>query len=684
MIYKAKEIVKNSIARVNYIKPYIKKFKHLESGYIKLVIEGLKTATTVKAIKSCGKDSLVGDSLIKLLSTVDITLRDTRYFYSIDQKKTLRQSETILGNLTINYETFIGTSLEDLDAIFDNTASLTDEQKIYCSNAKKTIDAMHIYITRAVQAIKSSSIINKEKQAAYLNNIKTQKATSFEEAIQRILLLNQFTWQTGHRLVGLGRLDKILDKYYMEDISNGVLAKEEALHMIVDFYQLLHSDYWYKSDSLLGDTGQIVILGGLDKEGTFLCNDLTYLFLQAVTIVKIPDPKVLLRVSEKMPTEIMEKAVDCLKYNTGSPLFSNDDVVIPLLIDSGIDEEDAYEYVTSACWEPYIVGKSLDQNNLEVINYLEPFFDMLGNTDLTTVNSFETLVELYKKFLKDYLQKLVKKLDNILWAEAPLLSVFMPECNENKKDVSKGGAKYSNYGVTSVAMANLINSLFNIKELVFEKRIYSLYELNKTRDSNFTNDASLLTILKNMPEKYGHDDDEVAEQVNAITAVTNEVLQNHKNCFGGKVKAGLSSPSYIMKSKKFPASFDGRVKGTPFATHISCMDVGYTELVQFAGKLDYTGNRFNGNVLDFFVAPSFLEDNRDKFVSFMTKAIKVGYFQMQMNIIDSETLIAAKTNPEKHPKLIVRVWGFSSYFNDLPDSYKDVLIERAIQSERTH
>lgn len=126
----------------------------------------------------------------------------------------------------------------------------------------------------------------------------------------------------------------------------------------------------------------------------------------------------------------------------------------------------------------------------------------------------------------------------------------------------------------------------------------------------------------------------------------------------------------------------GRKSGMPYNTHISCLDASYTEVVNFAAKLDYNHNRFNGNVVDFFTTPGFIENNFDKFVLFMKGSISMGFFQMQMNIMDSKTLIDAKANPSNYAGLIVRVWGFSAFFNDLPESYKDLLIERAIAAEK--
>ena len=99
-------------------------------------------------------------------------------------------------------------------------------------------------------------------------------------------------------------------------------------------------------------------------------------------------------------------------------------------------------------------------------------------------------------------------------------------------------------------------------------------------------------------------------------------------------------------------------------------------------KLDYDGNRFNGNVLDFFVSPSFLKANMEKYKLLLKTGFANGLYQLQMNVVDSKTLIEAKANPKLFPNLVVRVWGFSAYFNDLPEEYKDLLIKRALESEK--
>ena len=148
------------------------------------------------------------------------------------------------------------------------------------------------------------------------------------------------------------------------------------------------------------------------------------------------------------------------------------------------------------------------------------------------------------------------------------------------------------------------------------------------------------------------------------------------------MKFGLSTSNYMEEGRITSATLDGRCKGEALGVHITNpRGIPYTELVNFASKLNYNGNRSNGNVLDYFVSPSVMNKEREKFVQFIKQSIKAGFFQMQLNVVSSDKLIDAKKNPGKYPDLIVRVWGFSAYFDDLPEDYQNVLIERALASE---
>ena len=340
------------------------------------------------------------------------------------------------------------------------------------------------------------------------------------------------------------------------------------------------------------------------------------------------------------------------------------------------------DYVVSACWEPAPVGKGLELNNIDSLVFIIPLNELLDSEDLSKYVNFDEFLKDYKKYLINYTNVLLDSVDSQDWEMDPLLSLFIDDCNESHLDFSKGGAIYNNYGLTSVSLSNTINSLINVKKLVFEDEKYSLIQLNDFRKNNFKNEE-ILKELKNQM-KFGMDNEEVISLTNEITQLTNDVFKNRINRFGDKFKFGLSAPSYIAKSPNVKASFDGRKDSEPFNVHISYDDnEDYTELMRFASKLDYSEHRFNGNVVDFIVSPDFINKNFEKFTDFIKMSLDMGVFQMQLNVVDSKTLLDAQNHPEKYPNLIVRVWGFSTYFKDLPKDYQDVLIERAIENECT-
>lgn len=615
-----------------------------------------------------------GEQIKRLLSKCNININKEGFIYSIDSYKVLNNKKRILDNFTIDYSIILDNSLEDLI----NKVKLIDNID-YRNNVLNVLEGINIILDKEINKLSDSKRLDKDKYLGYLNNIKNGKCKSFEEALQRILFFNQLLWQTNHMLNGLGRLDLLLDKYYEKDKDN--YTEDEIINIIKDFLLKLHDNYWYKSNSLLGDTGQIIILGGTLEDNTYFTNDLTYYFIRCIKDLQIPDPKILLRVNKDVPNRLMELSLSCIKTGVGCPLLANDEVIINNLIKFGYEKKDAYNYVTSACWEPLILGDSLDQNNVDSIVYIKPFNKLLDEYDLDKIDNIEKLLSVYKTYLEDYLKDFLIK-NSFKWEEDPLISLFITSCNKRGIDISNGGAKYNNYGFTSVSLPNLVNSILNIETLVFKEHKYTLKELNNARLNNFK-DESILKDIKNVKERFGQDSDHIIDITNNIVNTVGDYLNDKRNIFNGKYKFGLSAPSYISLSYNVLASLCGRHNYEPFDVHISINKYsnGYTELFSFASSLNYSNNSFNGNVIDFIVSKTFIEKNFDKFNLFLKLSIDKGFFETQMNVINSDILLRAKKNPQEFPNLIVRVWGFSAYFNDLPDEYKDVIIKRTLEYE---
>ncbi len=666
-----KNFSKTLLAYIILVFRYKRKYKSLFKTGIFAIKALFKFYAPNKQLKGAQARKIFKKVLIK------INAKD-RFVYNIDIFKTIHRDNRIIDNVTVDYSRVLNYSLEDMKK--NNEAM---EECDYKNGQRELLIGIEEYIDRECEAINKSNRNNKDKTIKYLQNIKDKKAESFEESIQRILFFNQLLWQLGHGLNGLGRLDKILEKSYNFDKEHNNLTREDAKEMIKEMCKILHQKFWFKSNVLMGDTGQIIILGGKEQDGSYFCNELTYMFIEAMEELQLPDPKVFLRVTENVPRDLMELSLRCIKTGIGCPLFSNDDVIIPKLISFGYEEKDAYNYVTAACWEPLMVGKATEQNNIDSLVYMDPLSEMLEKENVEKLKTYEEFISKYKEYLEKYLIDFTNEINKITWEEAPLLSLLTDDCNNLKKDVAYGGAKYNHYGFTSVSLGNTVNSIYNVKKFVYEDKKYTLKQLNDIRKNNFENNEAILTELKKQPDRYGTEKQEIIDLSNEITEFTAKVLNNQTNRLGGKFKFGYSAPTYIIKAETAPASFDGRKNGEPYGVHISSdkPSVSYTELIQFASKLEYDGNRFNGNVIDFLITPSFIEDNFDKMIDFLMVSIKIGFFQMQMNVTSSEILIKAKANPKEYENLIVRVWGFSAYFNDLPDSYKDLLIERALKNE---
>lgn len=614
------------------------------------------------------------DQLRQMTETVRIQPEpQMRFQHWLDEDLAVCNLNKVVGNMPPDYQKVIDFSLAELMEENQCAGKVAAENRVLL----QIVDAYIDRILREFRCLPQTKEMN--KAIVSFENMKSKKADSMEEALQRILFWSSLFWQSGHRLVGLGRLDKVLERFA------GTADTGKVLAVIKDFLLRLHEHYGYKSSSLLGDIGQIIILGGKEADGGYYCNELTFLFLEAVRQLHITDPKLLLRVGEKMPEDLLESAVDCIATGVGSPLLSNDEVVIPALLEFGYSEKDAYNYVTSACWEPVSFGNSLEQNNLMHINFADAFDQAMRDSSAKKIHTYEEFLLFYEKKLRLQLQDILKKLSEMKWEESPLFTFFTDGCLKDGKGITEGGAVYSDYGILSVGMGNAVNSLLNLKSLVFQKdgsawqEILGLWQKKRLEDK----DRKILSDrLKSQRKQFGHDEEESIQLTNRLMEVVSLGISGYRNLLGGKVKYGLSSPAYITVGKNTGLTFDGRNEKDALMVHISAEDgTAYTELVSFASQLLYTGWSANANVVDYFVSPGFLQDNRKKFIAFLKAGIRQGFFQMQMNVVSSDRLIAAQKDPDKFPDLIVRVWGFSAYFKDLPKEYQDVLIHRALVSE---
>jgi formate C-acetyltransferase len=357
----------------------------------------------------------------------------------------------------------------------------------------------------------------------------------------------------------------------------------------------------------------------------------------------------------------------------GSPLIINEKKVMDGMVEFGYDKDDVWNFGTSACWEPLIIGKSFDQNNpLLNIPVIDSLNGLLESDD--RYESFEEFLNTYKVVLK---KQVLENIQDVEFDCSPLYSLFFDDCLAKQKDFSEGGAKYAYHGVQIVSFPNLINALLNLKTYVFEQKLFSMYECQQALKANFKGFNDMRQVLLSNPLKFGSTDKTVVDITNNLMQYISDVVAT-KTMNGKRTKVGFSSSHYLIVCKGVGASMDGRQASAPFAVHISPVSqkIDLQEVLDFAGSLDYSGNKMNGNVVDFIV-PKVYADAPEKLMAILKNAMTTGVYELQLNVLNAATLKDAKAHPENYPSLVVRVWGFSAYFNDLPEEYKDNLIARA-------
>lgn len=622
-------------------------FPYLRAYYTLYLKQGLGPSLKTRIIGSHRKDIL--ERRVHQLEKVCRNSRihfnpGERFFYSIDTRIHVMETPGYrrLGNLTPDYGFLLERGLEGIGDMID----LAPDGD-YTGVLRRSLRAVRLYLDRCRE--------HSPEIAEKLGRVPLRPAETLEEALQSILFMNSLLWMYGHPLIGLGRLDSILEDYHEDP--------EESRELIRDFILSISSYYEFKSNVLPGDTGQVIVLGGD-------CNDLTGIFLEVMGELRLPDPKVVLRVNSKTPDEIWELSYRCLREGLGYPLFSNDDVMVDAL-SRYYSRSDALNYGTSACWEPLIPGRSSDQNNLANLNLLEPLEKALHGFR----GEFDELLEGYRQELHRYIDEVIDNVESVRDEPSPLLSLLFPDCISNSRDIALGGAAYSINGVLTVGMGNLVNSLLNIRRLCYDEKIMDIGEVEDVLREDFRSAEPLRVSLEVMGPMYGMDEDDVVELTNTIIQMLDEKLE-------GRYKFGLSSPGYITVGESTGASFDGRRSGDPLGVHISPIrfteGMSYTEVLNFAAALDYR-KAFNGGVVDIMVDRPFLDRAGDEFIELIRTGLRRGVMQLQVNVVDPQILLRARDNPELYPDLIVRVWGFSAYFRDLPEEYRDLLVRRALE-----
>lgn len=539
-------------------------------------------------------------------------------------------------------------------------------------------------------------------------NISSRPAENFHEAVQSLwFLFVVLHMESNASSFSPGRMDSFLYPYYKKDIEKGILTNEKALEIIeclwLKFNEIVYMRNSHSAKYFAGfPIGFNIAVGGQNEKGEDFVNELSFLFLKAQEHLGLPQPNLSVRLHKGTKDKILKEAIKVVAKGSGMPQFFNDEAVIPAMEELGISEKDARNYAIVGCVELTTQGNNLGWSDAAMFN-LNKILELTLNGgkclltgeqlsenfgDLTTYKTFEELEKSFEKHLNIFMDKMVLACEKVEEAHinllpSPFLSSVIDNCIEEGKDVTQGGAKYNFSGIQMIQVANLADSLWAVKKLVFDEKKISKEELLSALRDNFKGHEITRAVILNRAEKYGNDIDEVDMMGVKWAEYFKKRLENFRNYRGGLYHTGMYTVSaHVPMGENLGASPDGRLAEEPLAdggmSPVYGRDIkGPTAVLKSVSKIDKKLTS-NGGLLNMKFLPEFFrtETGIDKFANMMRGFVDLEIPHIQFNVVRKEDLIAAKKNPENYRGLTIRVAGYTAYFTELSEKLQDEIIAR--------
>lgn len=640
------------------------------------------------------------------------------------------------AHLAVNYERVLSVGLAGYEervracrAALDLTDPDAIDKNVFYKAVLVVIAAVRRFAARyAALAREMAEAEKDEEHAAELRRIAEtcervpyEPARSFREAVQSVWFIQLILQieSNGHSL-SYGRFDQYMFPYYEADIASGAITRDEALELLTCLWIKTLSVNKVRSQAhTFSSAGspmyQNVTIGGQTTDKKDAVNDLSFLVLQSVAQTRLTQPNLTVRYHAGLNKKFYDECVEVMKLGFGMPALNNDEVIIPSFIKWGVAEEDAYNYSAIGCVETAVPGKwGYRCTGMSYVNFPRMLLCVMNDgVDVTTgkrfakgygsfrdMKSYDELMEAWDKTIREITRASViveNAIDKASERDVPdvLCSALTDDCIGRGKTIKEGGAVYDFISGLQVGIANMADSLAAIKKLVFDERRITPAELADALEADFAGEKGeqIRQMLVNDAPKYGNDDDSVDQLVvDAYQSYIDEIAKypntrHGRGPIGGIRYAGTSSISAnVGQGMGTMATPDGRHAHEPLAEGCSpahnADTHGPTAVFKSVSKLP-TEKITGGVLLNQKMAPTMLASERNKQkLEMLISAFfdRLHGYHVQYNIVSRETLLDAQAHPERHKDLIVRVAGYSAFFNVLSRATQDDIIARTEQT----
>ena len=658
----------------------------------------------------------------------------TKVFYDLGIIKAEGNITSGDAHVAVNYRRMLQTGLKEYRA--------RAEQKLQELDLTEAENLHKSYFYRAVQIVIDATVASDKRYAnlafkmaqeeadegrraellemsRVLNKVPYEPADTFYEAVQALWLVHLCLQieSNGHSL-SYGRMDQYLNPYYEKDLKEGRITEEAACELLTNLwlktYTINKIRSWSHTRFSAGSPlYQNVTVGGQTPDGKDAVNPMSFLILRSVAQTRLTQPNLTVRYHKNLPDDFMREAIEVMRLGFGMPAFNNDEIIIPSFIEKGVKPEDAYDYSAIGCVEVAVPGKwGYRCTGMSFLNFPKSLMIALNDgVDIESgikvcegvghfkdMTSFDQVMAAWDKIIREFTRQCViidNCCDTVLEKDTAdiLCSALCDDCIERGLNLKEGGAVYDFISDLQVGIANQGDSMAAIKKCVFEDHSMTPAQLWDALMNNFEGEEGerIRKLLIAAP-KYGNDDDYVDSLTRASYDIYIDELSHYHNTrygrgpIGGVYYAGTSSISAnVPQGAGTTATPDGRKAGEPLAEGCSPSHAadkhGPTAVFKSISKLP-TDKITGGVLLNQKVNPQMLEkeENRQKLIAMLRVFFDTLHgFHVQFNVVSRETLRDAQVHPEKHRDLIVRVAGYSAFFNVLSRQTQDDIIERTEQ-----
>ena len=612
----------------------------------------------------------------------------------------------------LDFKKDIQEQIDNLDFLNDKEATDKKEQ---LTGMSISCDAVIVFAERHVQLAEEKSKIERDskrkkellKIAEVCRRVPANAPRNFWEAIQMywFVHLGTITELNGWDAMNPGHFDQHLTPFYEQEITDGTLTREEAKEILSCFWIKVNNHpappkvgITAKESGTYNDFTNINI-GGLKKDGSDGVSEVSYLMLEIIEELHVLQPGNSVHISSRTPDRFLKEACKVIRQGHGYPSVFNADIYIPEMLRQGKSLEDAREGGCSGCIEvgafgkeAYILTGYLNVPKIFEITLNNGVDPLTGKrTSIKTGDSrdFETYQDLYNAFLKqlNYIieQKILVSnyIDSMFakYSPATFLSVVIEDCITEGKDYYNGGPRYNTNYIQCTGLGTVTDSLSTLKKHVFEDKTFSMDTILNAVSKNFEEEEILRqTILNNTPF-YGNDDDDADDIALQVYNDLFDAIDGKPNIKGESYHLNmLSTTCHVYFGKVMGATPNGRLAHKSISDGTSpshgCDTNGPSAVIKSLTKIDHV--KSGGTLLNQRFLPSLLKRDEDivKLGYLIRTYFSLGGHHIQFNIVDTATLHAAQENPDDYKDLLVRMAGYSDYFNDMNADLQQEVIDR--------